>query len=884
MKKAVWAAMLLTGLAGWSCTEKDVDPFATIKPDESRFTKVSLVEKLNEPMELEVLDNGNVLFIERAGKLKMYDASTGETSVVGELDVFLEHEDGLDGFAIDPNFNENHWVYFYYAPVNYSPDVNRLSRFDFKDNHLDLSSEKIILEIPVFRGCCHTGGSIEFDANGLLYLSTGDDTTPFDSQNFNPIDERPDRPANVDAQRSSGNANDLRGAIIRIKPEADGTYSIPEGNLFPPGTEGTRPEIYVMGNRNPFRISLDQHNGNLYWGEVGPDGSQDKVGRGPRGYDEINVATKPGFFGWPYFVGNNYAYWKYDFEKKDSLFRFDPAAPLNTSPNNTGIQNLPPAQPAMIYYPYNESEEFPMLGSGGRNAMAGPVYYREDFDKTDVRFPGYYNEKLFIYDWMRNWIFTVSLTENFEYDSMEQFMPSTVFEKPMDMQFGKDGALYVLEYGTFWRSQNDNSGLYKIEFAAGNRKPVAKVKANHTTGGAPLTVDFSSDGSLDFDLEDKLTYSWDFGDGSAKDSSPNRSHTYQSPGTYQATLIVKDLEGEEASASIEVRVGNERPEVQIDWNGNKSFYFGPETVDYEVKVTDQEDGEIDSNAIQFSIDYIAGGFDVIEAGHQEEQVSVGENFITQSGCKACHDVENKSVGPTFRNVSSKYKGQSDARSYLINKIRNGGNGVWGEQAMPGHLHLPEDQVGEMVDFVLSLEDPDYGNENLPLKGAFEINQTKNPEGYYLVQAAYSDKGANGIASLKGSSQLLIRNSLVSALTANEFENTAKANIDGVYFIRFTSKNSWFAFDNWDVSGIRSAELLVNPAGIKGILEIRLDSPDGELWGSTEMLSQGDKKGYFPVKVSLKEQLGIRKVFFVLRSESDVNIWNTFNLDTIQLSR
>lgn len=884
MKKAVWAAMLFTGLAGWSCAEKDVDPFATIKPDESRFTKVTLVEKLNEPMELEVLDNGNVLFIERAGKLKMYDATTEETSVVGELDVFLEHEDGLDGFAIDPNFNENHWVYFYYAPVNYSPDVNRLSRFTFKDNFLDLTSEKILLEIPVFRGCCHTGGSIEFDANGLLYLSTGDDTTPFDSQNFNPIDERQDRPDNVDAQRSSGNANDLRGAIIRIKPEDDGTYSIPEGNLFPPGTEGTRPEIYVMGNRNPFRISLDQHNGNLYWGEVGPDGSQDKEGRGPRGFDEVNVATGPGFYGWPYFVGNNSAYWKYDFEKQESLFQFDPAAPVNTSPNNTGIQNLPPAQPAMIYYPYNESEEFPMLGSGGRNAMAGPVYYREDFDKTEVRFPGYYNEKLFIYDWMRNWIFTVTMTENFEYDSMERFMPSTVFEKPMDMQFGKDGALYVLEYGTFWRSQNDNSGLYRIEFAAGNRKPVAKIKADQTTGGAPLKVQFSSEGSLDFDPEDQLSYSWDFGDGSSKDTNASPMHVYEKPGTYQATLTVEDLEGEKASASMEIRVGNERPLVEIEWSGNKSFYFGPQSVDYEVKVSDLEDGEVDPQAVQFSIDYIAGGFDVIEAGHQEEQVSVGENFITQAGCKACHDVDNKSVGPTFRKVSDKYKGQADARDYLVNKIRNGGNGVWGEQVMPGHLHLPEDQVGEMVDFVLGLEDPEYGKENLPLKGSFEIDQTTNPEGYYLVQGIYADKGANGIASLKGSSQLLIRNSLVPALTANEFENTAKANIDGVYFIRFTSKDSWLAFDGWDITGISSAELLVNPAGIKGTLEIRLDSPEGELWGSTELLSQGDRKGYFPVRVALTKGDGIRKVYFVLRSESDVNIWNTFNLDTIHLKQ
>ena len=61
-----------------------------------------------------------------------------------------------------------------------------------------------------------------------------------------------------DARRSSGNTNDLRGKIIRIKVNDDGTYSIPDGNLFPKGTPKTRPEIFVMGDRNPYRISVDQ--------------------------------------------------------------------------------------------------------------------------------------------------------------------------------------------------------------------------------------------------------------------------------------------------------------------------------------------------------------------------------------------------------------------------------------------------------------------------------------------------------------------------------------------------------------------------------------------------------------------------------------------------
>ncbi len=877
-------ALAVLGISVWSCSRKDQDPFADIKPDETRFSKVTLVEKLNEPMELEVLDNGDVLFIERAGKLKLYEASTGKTLLVGELNVYLEHEDGLLGLAKDPDFEQNHWIYLYYAPLDYQPDVNRLSRFEFKENLLDLTSEKILLEVPVFRGCCHSGGSIEFDSKGNLFLSMGDDTTPFESDNYNPIDERQDRPANVDAQKTSGNSNDLRGSIIRITPQPDGTYTIPEGNLFPPGTPNTRPEIYVMGNRNPFRISIDQHNGNLFWGEVGPDASRDSLKRGPKGHDEINLARKAGYFGWPYFVGNNKPYWKYDFEKQESLFEFDPAAPVNTSPNNTGIENLPPAQSALIWYPYDESEEFPLLETGGRNAMGGPVYYRGDYEASDVRFPGYYNGKLFIYDWMRNWIFTVSLTENFEYDTMERFMPSTVFDKPVDMQFGKDGALYVLEYGTYWRAQNDDSGLYRIEFAAGNRKPIAKISASETTGAAPLEVVFSSEGTLDFDPQDKLTFEWDFGDGKGKSSKPNPIYTYQNPGTYSAKLVVKDQEGEQDETSIEIRVGNSRPVVSVDWSGNKSFYFDTESIAYQVHVEDAEDAEINQGAIQFSIDFVEGGYDLISTGHQEEQVVLGESYINQAGCKACHAIENESVGPTYRNVSAKYKGQSDAKAYLVNKVINGGSGVWGERLMPGHTHLDKEQVEEMVSFILGLEDPDFGQDKLPLKGMYEIKSSDNPEGYYLIQVSYEDEGANGIGPLKSSYQLLLRNHHLMAVSASRFENTAKANADGKNFIRFTEKNSWISFDQTDLSGINKVKLLLSPGNVKGKLEIRLGSPDGELWGSTEILEKKEGVAYFPVQIKVNPVSGFQDVYFVLRTDSGVSIWNTFNLETIDFER
>src|SRR5690606_4783206 len=127
------------------------------------------------------------------------------------------------------------------------------------------------------------------------------------SSGYAPIDEREGR-ALWDAQKSAANANDLRGKILRIKPEDDGTYSIPEGNLFPVGTPGTRPEIYVMGCRNPFRFSIDSEAGYLYWGDVGPDAGKGDPDRGPHGMGEFDQARKAGNWGWPYTRGNNQAY------------------------------------------------------------------------------------------------------------------------------------------------------------------------------------------------------------------------------------------------------------------------------------------------------------------------------------------------------------------------------------------------------------------------------------------------------------------------------------------------------------------------------------------------------------------------------------------------
>jgi cytochrome c len=488
------ALALFTGIlcAGWAFAQTGQSPTTgaagfgndNFLPPESSFRKVVLdgdgapeglrSELIDRPMEIAIAPDGRVFSVEGPGTVKMWRPDTKKTTIIGKVPVFFDRkggfEDGLLGVTLDPKFSQNGWIYLNHSlPETLTNDKGgkygyiRVSRYTLKGDQLDLASEVKVIDIEEQRvTCCHVGGSLTFDSKGNLYVSVGDNTNPFASDGYSPSDEQDGRYP-WDAQRSAANPNALTGKILRIKPKADGGYSIPEGNLFKPGTAGTRPEIYVMGNRNPFRISVDPKNGYLYWGEVGPDAGNNDEKRGPAGHDEVNQARKAGFFGWPYFVGNNKPYRKWDFAKKTSGDAFNPEHPVNNSPNNTGIHDLPPAQPAFIWYPPGPSTKFPVVGSGGRTAMAGPVYYFNPKLKSETKLPKELDHTLFIYEWTRNWIIAVKLDDNDNIAKMQRFMPKQGFIRPVDLELGPDGCLYVMEYGTSWDTNKD-AKLVRIDY------------------------------------------------------------------------------------------------------------------------------------------------------------------------------------------------------------------------------------------------------------------------------------------------------------------------------------------------------------------------------------------------------------------------------------
>ena len=579
----------------WASGVKAGDAGATI---DSNYQLVILDAAPQIPMELAVAQDGRVFIVERGGRVKIWKPETSGLVIAGQLAVFNQLEDGLLGITLDPGFATNHWVYLYYSPAGVTPKQH-LSRFTMNGDVLDLTSEKVVLEVNTQRDqCCHSAGSLAFGPDGSLYLSVGDNTNPFESSGFAPLDERPGRSA-WDSQRTAANPNDLRGKILRIRPQPDGTYTIPPGNLFVPGTPGTRPEIYVMGNRNPFRIAVDQITGWLYWGEVGPDSDSTNSNRGPVGHDEWNQARSPGNYGWPYFVANNYAYRDYNFATGLSGTFFDPAAPVNTSPNNTGPTNLPPAQPAWIWTQRaGPTAAFPeMPGAGWRCAMGGPIYHYNASQTSPRKLPAYFDNTAFIYEWAWNYVWEAKMDSNGDLLKINRFLPTHDFHQPMDMELGPDGALYVIDWG-LGNGISQYTKVYRIEYVGGNRAPVAVATATPDAGATPLLVQFSSVGSYDPEPGDTLSYAWSFfGDAVTNSTTANPSFSYPSAGNYRARLTLRDSSGNVAVADVAVTVGNHRPVPEIAWPPEGAIFDWGAALRFAGSVFDAEDGSTTNHTI-----------------------------------------------------------------------------------------------------------------------------------------------------------------------------------------------------------------------------------------------------------------------------------------------
>ncbi|MFE2586925.1 ThuA domain-containing protein, partial [Streptomyces sp. NPDC059378] len=634
----------LGGAIKWAAGQSDPvysDCGATVLSNYQQ-TAVAAPPNLNEPIGFDVLPDGRTLQTDRRGSIRLHDSKSNKTTVLAQIPVYTNSEDGMYGPGIDNDFENNHWVYLYYAPptvkdvklstgevvtqttptadaptTGASPSVwdpwvgyFQLSRFKFVDAvgdtpaHLDVGSEQEIMRVPVNRGaCCHVAGDIDFDKHDNLWLTTGDDTPSGggNSGGFSPFNDMLTTTGQynapfVDARRSAQNTNDLRGKVLRISVEDGdiatgdqnkfgGAYTVPSGNLFPVGKDRTRPEIYAMGFRNPFRIQVDE-NDVAYVTDYSPDSQTPQNFRGPAGTGRMEIVRKPANYGWPMCVSQDLPYYRWNFNTSTPLdspakaFECDnpDRGPQNDSRWNLdggpsvepGLEYAPPVTNPDIWYsftPENRADNpigtpcaayyngsgattcprlFPELGTGGVGPHGAAKYHYDPDNPDRTKLPPYYDNAVFTGEFTRDTVKEVRLDSKnrvFKINDVldcaginAQRVPDTSkpFEcdNPMDLQFDGKGHFYLLAYGDGFFNSNPDAGLYRWDYVKGQRAPIPKLTATPTNGSAPLNVNFSSAGSRDPDAADSIRFEWDFnGDGVGGGAAPPPppTHTHHPP-------------------------------------------------------------------------------------------------------------------------------------------------------------------------------------------------------------------------------------------------------------------------------------------------------------------------------------------------------------------
>ncbi len=593
------------------------------------------LDQIGEPHGLVAADDGTIFYVGRGacatgpipswddpnvglgcGTIHQWDPDTGEATLLTVLDVFgnrgsggelVKTEEGLFGIEPDPNFAENSWLYVYWMPYESIDTENRVgmrtvSRFTYDRENLTIDQDTRVdlLEWETqIHSCCHAGGGMGFDDDGNLYVATGDNNSSQGSDGYsgNNWTQEYAGISFQDARRTSGNTNDLNGKILRIHPEEDGTYTVPEDNLFT-GDEGNgeqaRPEIYVMGVRNPSRIQIDPDTDWLTAAWVGPDAFAPNPELGPAKYETATIITSAGNQGWPYCMGNRQPY--RDRSNTDASVLtdwYDCDDLQNTSPRNTGLVDIPDARDNMIWYSpggggpvfprdeagipsYVEDEVTytqPYLRGGGQAVMSGPTYRTSQVSPdSDVAWPEYWEGKWLIGD-QSNSNNRVAITADPE-GVDEQAPPafaedlrhiiragggSNQLQSWMDADFGPDGALYLLDYGSGFFTLHENQKLIRIAYTGGPATPAPTAQAA-SVQSSPLTVQFTGSRS------GGVAWAWDFGDGTTSTEADPR-HTYDRVDEYTATLTVTYADGTvetvETPVAIECAVPDARETVWV---------------------------------------------------------------------------------------------------------------------------------------------------------------------------------------------------------------------------------------------------------------------------------------------------------------------------------
>jgi glucose/arabinose dehydrogenase len=238
-----------------SATAAPPTPLPAQGPPRLRVEEVAT--GLEVPWSLSFAPDGRLFFTERPGRVRVIvDGALQDAPVVEVPGVKRTSEGGLMGIALDPAFDQNHYLYVYHTYDDNGRTRNRLVRYVETGN---AASDPQILFDGVLGAGNHDGGRIKFGPDGLLYITVGDA---------------------ADADLAQDPAV-LAGKILRLNPDG----SVPGDNPF-----GTA--IWSYGHRNPQGLAWQPDTNRLYETE-----------HGPNGWDEMNFIEPGKNYGWPVVTG-----------------------------------------------------------------------------------------------------------------------------------------------------------------------------------------------------------------------------------------------------------------------------------------------------------------------------------------------------------------------------------------------------------------------------------------------------------------------------------------------------------------------------------------------------------------------------------------------------